>query len=175
MQRTLLAALSLCLMLICGSAYADDWGKTADHYSEGMLGSSPKYHGEPRCKRQCSRPSASWNGTSLVNIETAAGSVTVSPSFASKISGFIRDAVSRGFKGRVSCYARGGHVRNSLHYSGNACDFAQRGWGRTVPPMYHVADIAAKWGLRDGCTFRRSDCGHIQAMSRQESYFASSR
>jgi hypothetical protein len=25
--------------------------------------------------------------------------------------------------------------------------------------MYHVGDLAAKWGLRDGCSF--GDCGHI--------------
>ena len=95
----------------------------------------------------------------LVTISTAAGSVTVSPEFAPKIKGFIADAVARGFKGRVHCFAHGGHTRNSRHYSGNACDFAQRGWGKTTAPMYHVADLAKKHGLRDGCTFR--DCGHI--------------
>lgn len=95
----------------------------------------------------------------LVTISTAGGPVTVAPSAAEKFRGFIGDVVARGFRGRINCFARGGHVRGSLHYSGQACDFAQHGWGKTVHPMYRVADLAAKWGLRDGCTFR--DCGHI--------------
>lgn len=100
----------------------------------------------------------------LVSISTAAGRITVAPSFAPAIRGFIADVVARGFKGGVHCYASGGHVAGSLHYSGRACDFAQRGWGLTVRPMYRVADLARKWGLRDGCTFR--DCGHIDSGDR---------
>lgn len=93
--------------------------------------------------------------------ETAAGSIVIACGLADKMSGFISDVVARGFKGRVHCFALGGHVRNSLHYRAEACDFAQRGWGKTVRPMYHVRDLAAKWGLRDGCSF--GDCGHIDS------------
>lgn len=100
----------------------------------------------------------------MVTIPTAAGTVTVASSFAPKIKAFIADVVARGFKGQVHCYASGGHVAGSLHYRGEACDFAQRGWGKTVAPMYHVADLAARHGLRDGCTFR--DCGHIDSGAR---------
>lgn len=95
----------------------------------------------------------------LVKIETAAGPIQVSAAIAPRMQAFIADVVARGFKGHINCFARGGHVRGSRHYSGNACDFAQRGWGKTVAVMYHVADLAAKHGLRDGCTF--GDCGHI--------------
>lgn len=100
----------------------------------------------------------------LVTIETAAGPVTVAPAFAAPIRGFIGDVVARGFKGRVKCFSLSrSHVPRSLHFSGNACDFAQRGWNRTVRVMYRVDDLARKWGLRNGCSFR--DCGHIDAGS----------
>lgn len=95
----------------------------------------------------------------IVSVSTMAGAITVASNVADRFSGFIGDVVARGFRGRVHCFARGGHVRHSNHYTGQACDFAQRGWGRTVAPMYHVRDLAAKWGLRDGCSF--GDCGHI--------------
>ena len=97
----------------------------------------------------------------LETVDTAAGiRILVAPSFAPKIEGFIRDVVARGYHPRqIHCYASGGHVHNSLHYSGHACDFDQRGWGLTARPMYHVADLVAKWGLRDGAEFR--DWGHI--------------
>ena len=48
---------------------------------------------------------------------------------------------------------------NSLHHTGHACDFAQTARNRTVALMYHVSDIIAAHGLRDGCSF--GDCGHV--------------
>lgn len=101
----------------------------------------------------------------LVSIETAAGTITVAPRIADRMKGFIADVVERGFKGRVKCYSWSkSHVRNSLHHTGEACDFAQH-WTahglQTHRVMRHVADLTAKWGLRDGCSFR--DCGHIDA------------
>ena len=98
----------------------------------------------------------------LITVSTAAGiDITVAPSFAPRIQGFIGDLVARGYRpSRIGCYSTArSHVRNSNHFWGGACDFNQRGWGKTDRPMYRVADIARKWGLRDGCTFR--DCGHI--------------
>lgn len=99
----------------------------------------------------------------LITVSTAAGmSITVSPSFAPKIEGFIHDLVLEGYHpGQIHCFASGGHVVHSLHYSGNACDFDQSGWGKTARMMYHVQALADKWGLRNGCEFR--DCGHIDA------------
>ena len=97
----------------------------------------------------------------LITVQSAAGPITIAASFRDKIVPFIADVVARGFRGGVHCFARGGHVRGSLHYSGNACDFAQTGWGRTRAPMYHVTDLTNKYGLRDGCSFR--DCGHIDS------------
>jgi hypothetical protein len=106
-------------------------------------------------------PAAEAEHRGLVTVQTAAGRITIAAGFQHKIVPFIAAVVARGFKGQVHCFARGGHVRGSLHYSGNACDFAQTGWGRTRAPMYHVADLAREYGLRDGCTFR--DCGHIDS------------
>lgn len=98
----------------------------------------------------------------LITVQTAAGlPITVDPTFAPKIQGFISDLVASGYKPpRVTCYSTAkSHVRNSNHFWGGACDFNQGGWNKTDRPMYHVAALARKWGLRDGCTFR--DCGHI--------------
>lgn len=100
----------------------------------------------------------------IVTVPTAAGiPITVAAGLAHRFTGFIADLVANGYKpSHIGCYASGGHVPNSRHYSGAACDIDQRGWGKTAAPMYHVAALAAKHGLRDGCSFRHSDCGHVQ-------------
>lgn len=97
----------------------------------------------------------------LATVDTAADiKITVSREHAAKFQGFIADLAAQGYKPpRLKCFATGNHVSRSLHYRGEACDFNQRGWGLTDRPMYHVAALARKWGLRDGCSFR--DCGHI--------------
>jgi len=97
----------------------------------------------------------------LVKIDTAAGPITVSQEFAPKIKAFIQELADAGYHPKkVHCFSLShSHVKHSLHKSGNACDFNQRGWGLTDRFMYHVKHIAAKYGLRDGCSFR--DCGHI--------------
>lgn len=100
-------------------------------------------------------------GSSLVTVKSAAGSITVNAGHASQFLGAIADLVAAGFRGPVHCYARGGHVRHSLHYTGEACDFAQLGRNRVASGagiMYHAHTILTRWGLRDGCTFH--DCGH---------------
>jgi hypothetical protein len=97
----------------------------------------------------------------LVTVATAAGiPITIAGSMAARFQGFIADLVARGYRPRqIHCHANSGHVSRSNHYWGGACDFDQHGWGRTASAMYHVADLAGRWGLRDGCAFR--DCGHI--------------
>lgn len=94
--------------------------------------------------------------------ETLAGVISVSKENAEKFVGVINDLVKAGFKGPVDCAsASGSHVPNSKHYSGNACDFDQCGWGCS-PKIMHTAEAAAiirKWGLTNGCSFR--DCGHV--------------
>ncbi len=104
--------------------------------------------------------------SNMISVSTAAGiDIIVAPQFASKIRGFIGDLVASGYKPpQIHCYSTGGHVSNSFHYQGLACDFNQRGWGLTDRPMYRVAALTRKWGLRDGCSFR--DCGHIDMGTR---------
>lgn len=122
--------------------------------------------------RQRHATDANGNVAGLVTVNTAAGAITVSPAFAPKITAFISDLVASGYTPKhVKCYARGGHVRGSRHYSGNACDFDQRGFGKTAARMYHVAALAAQHGLRDGGSFR--DWGHIddgKPLMRQRDY-----
>jgi hypothetical protein len=115
----------------------------------------------------------------LVTVNTAAGiPIRVASSVAHKFEGFIADLVARGIRPtRIHCAASGGHVRHSLHYWGGACDF--NGSASRFPPMNHhkVADLATKWGLRDGCSFRIRggvpDCGHIDAGTPRRTRYAS--
>ena len=68
-------------------------------------------------------------GHGLVTVATAASiDITVSKNMAPKMQAFIADLMEIGYKPKqIYCFARGGHVRRSLQYSGNACDFDQRG------------------------------------------------
>jgi hypothetical protein len=104
-------------------------------------------------------------GRGLVTVATAAGiDITISKTMAPKMQAFIEDLVEMGYKPKtIHCYARHGHVRGSRHYSGNACDFDQRSWGKTAKMMYHVSVLAKLHGLRDGGSFR--DWGHITMVS----------
>ena len=96
-----------------------------------------------------------------MTVATAAGiDITLSEKMAPKMQAFIADLMEIGYKPKqIHCFARRGHVRGSRHYSGNACDFDQRGWGKTAKMMYHVSVLAKLHDLRDGGSFR--DWGHI--------------
>lgn len=135
-----------------------------EHGCSDLASLPPQRHTETRGRAyRTGRPvvirDVTPRSSGVITVASAAGPIHVSPAIATSMQGFIADVVARGFHGPVHCFARGGHVRNSNHYWGGACDFAQRGWNKTVAVMYHVRDLASKWGLRDGCTFR--DCGHI--------------
>jgi len=100
------------------------------------------------------------SGGGLVTISTAAGPIRVAAHLASRFQALIADFVAHGYNPRsVHCHANGGHVPNSRHYAGAACDFDQRGWGLTTGFMYRARSIIAKHGFRDGCSF--NDCGHV--------------
>jgi hypothetical protein len=99
----------------------------------------------------------------LVTVQTAAGiPITVASHLASKFQALVADFVAAGYRPRhIGCHAHGGHVRNSRHYAGAACDFDQRGWGKTVAFMYssRAHAIIVAHGFRDGRDFR--DQGHV--------------
>ena len=101
----------------------------------------------------------------LVTVRTAAGPIAVASDVAHRFVSLIDDLVARGFHGRVHCYSTShSHVKHSQHFSGRACDFAQRGWNKTVHPMYSSTALIQAHSLRDGCTFHsRKDCGHVDA------------
>lgn len=100
------------------------------------------------------------HGGGIVTVATAAGPITVASHLAARFQALIADFVAHGYKPRrIGCLAHGGHVPNSRHYAGAACDFDQRGWGLTHPFMYHARAIIARHGFRDGCSF--NDCGHV--------------
>jgi hypothetical protein len=105
-----------------------------------------------------SEPAAGYHPGGTVTVSTAAGPITVAADAADKFVSLTNDLVAHGFHGSVNCAATG-HMPNSLHHTGHACDFAQTARNRTVGVMYHVSDIIAAHGLRDGCSF--GDCGHV--------------
>jgi hypothetical protein len=107
------------------------------------------------------RPAArAYSGGGMVIVKTLAGPITVASHLAERFRALIADFVAAGYKPRrVGCLAHGGHVPNSRHYHGAACDFDQSGWGRTTNFMYHARAIIKKHGFRDGCSF--NDCGHV--------------
>lgn len=117
-------------------------------------------HGHHHNGRHHNRHAEGAAPAGIVTIETAAGSVRVAGDMADQVVGIASELVEAGFDGEIACYARSGHIRGSRHYSGHACDFAQRARNKTVALMYVAGEIIERWGLRDGCTFRRPDCGH---------------
>lgn len=121
------------------------------------------FSGEPRPVRARQSTLAVVGRLHLVTVSTAANPIVVDARYVRNFVGLTAALVARGFRGTVHCFAAHGHVRNSLHHTGDACDFAQTGWDRTVPIMYHSTALIESFGLRDGCTFRhpRRDCGHV--------------
>jgi hypothetical protein len=178
-QHTCAVALMLgCVFATPSNASPDPQAKIGsvtqfcgDHVCPAYLSATPRAierrsarraHRVARIVLPKSRPlDANGNPGGLVTVATAAGvDITVSGKMAPKMQAFIADLMEIGYKPRqIHCFARGGHVHGSRHYSGNACDFDQRGWGKTAEMMYHVSVLAKLHGLRDGGSFR--DWGHI--------------
>ena len=123
------------------------------------------------------QPERRARGGGIVTVKTAAGPITVAAHLADRFNALIDDFIAHGYKPRsIGCHAHGGHVPNSRHYAGAACDFDQSGLGRTTSFMYHARAIIKKHGFRDGCAF--GDCGHVDdgktvhyARSRWDSFF----
>jgi hypothetical protein len=124
------------------------------------------------------------NHPPLVTVSTAAHiMITVAPAVAERFVGLIRDLVAAGYNPKnITCYAAHGHIPNSLHHTGEACDIDQSGWNRTSGFMYHAHSIIVANGLRDGCDFHsRKDCGHVDtgrsvaSHTQHHRYYASAR
>lgn len=76
----------------------------------------------------------------------------------------------------IGCFDTHGHMPHSKHYRGLACDIGQIRRNVTTDKfMYHVASIAHRLGLTDGCEWARKrgerytgpDCGHIEVPATQ--------
>lgn len=104
------------------------------------------------------------------------GSATVAAKFQEQFQAFIDevesppdlgvgmfvDAQQGNRIGEIGCLSRG-HMRHSKHHWGGACDFSQLRRSVTTDKfMYHVANIAHRHGLTDGCEWSNKDCGHIE-------------
>jgi len=93
---------------------------------------------------------------------TFAGAVSVSVANADRLVAVINELYQVGYRGPVDCASNArSHVRHSKHFTGDACDFDQCGWG-CAPSIMHTAlarRIIEAHGLTDGCDF--GDCGHV--------------
>ena len=73
------------------------------------------------------------HGGGMVTVPTAAGSIAVTSHIASRFQALIADFVTASYKPRrIGCLAHGGHVPNSRHYAGAACDSISADGG--LPP-----------------------------------------
>lgn len=94
--------------------------------------------------------------------------ITVAAAFVDRFVGFFQELFAREHRlPEIGCYSPTGHMRNSLHHWGGACDVGQRARNVAWRPMYRVTALAHSYGLTDGCEWRGSpDCGHIEVNRR---------
>lgn len=91
-----------------------------------------------------------------------------------QFQGFINDVKAEGFSiGSPGCLSSG-HMRNSKHHWGGACDFfnqyARNKTKLPLPPNH--LQLAAKHGLIDGCIWHSPDCGHFEVPYRGQTYMS---
>lgn len=100
---------------------------------------------------------------SIRTVETDAGPIRVAAQYADRFRGFINALVAQGYKPHeIGCYSARGHMPNSKHHWGGACDIDQRSRNVTAKTMYHVTELAHRFDLTDGCEWRHPDCGHVE-------------
>src|SRR5512139_879715 len=116
-----------------------------------------------RLTRKLAEQTDSIGATKYAKVHTSTGlTATVIASAKDKFQGFIDAVEAAGYKiGDMGCKSWG-HMRNSKHHWGGACDFDQKRRSVTAKFMYNVTSIAHRFGLTDGCTWHPKDCGHIE-------------
>lgn len=88
--------------------------------------------------------------------------ITVASAYADRFVGFFNALLAReGHLPRIGCYSPTGHMRNSLHHWGGACDVGQTARNVAARMMYHVTALAARFGLTDGAMWHNPDAGHV--------------
>jgi hypothetical protein len=90
---------------------------------------------------------------------------------AGQFTGLVKDLVALGYNiGTPGCLSSG-HMPNSKHHWGGACDlFNQTARNVTAlrqPPSSVQIQVAARHGLISGCQWRHPDCGHFEVPSRR--------
>lgn len=101
------------------------------------------------------------------NICTKVGRcATVIASASSNFQGLIHELESMGYNiGSPGCLS-GGHMRNSKHHWGGACDlFNQIARNRAALPMPSTSvqiALAERYGLISGCKWSNPDCAHFE-------------
>ena len=104
-------------------------------------------------------------GSSLTQVCAGGECGTVASSVASQFTGLFQDLKAMGYRLAPGCYSPRGHMPNSLHHWGGACDlFGQ--YARDLMSLPHPAPseqiaLAAKHGLVSGCEWGNRDCGHF--------------
>lgn len=203
-MRKLWGLVALAIVLIATVADArprthqrsHQWGFGWGHYyqhSERRATShrhSYRHHGKrSRYAKRSRKRERGIDPDSLATVTTAVGLTTrVIASAKEQFQGFIRDVekdwrepeTGELTKGNritdIGCYEPRGHMRQSKHHWGGACDFMQTARDKTAAFMRHVTAIADKWGLTDGCTwsgrgrYGGPDCGHIEVKGSNNRY-----
>ena len=142
-MRMIIAALLACLVATPGFAHV-----RRHHHSHRHIHLVRRHDSHP---------------ASVISAQTDAGPIVVAKVYADRFVGFINALVADGYKPKdIGCYAPTGHIRNSEHHWGGACDIDQKERNVTAKFMYHVTELAHKFKLEDGCEWRHPDCGHIQ-------------
>lgn len=121
-------------------------------------------YGEEHQRKAKPKKDVDANGNKLYAVVHIANGQTslVIASAKEKFQGFIDEVEAAGYKIADFGCKSSGHMRNSKHHWGGACDFDQDKRNVTAKFMYHVTQIAHKFGLTDGCTWNGPDCGHIE-------------
>lgn len=149
MKSILLTTIAMCLLFVSSDAQA----RHARHH----------YH---TSHYRHSSHIQTAHGGGLTRICEGGSCGTVAARAAEKFSGLFRDLRAMGYDlGSPGCYSPHGHMRNSLHHSGNACDlFNQYARNRThlrMPPASVQIEVAARHGLTAGASWCNPDGGHF--------------
>lgn len=87
--------------------------------------------------------------------------IYVASAYADRFKEFFEALRRReGRLAHITCLASG-HMPNSLHHWGGACDVGQTARNVAWRAMYHVGALASEYGLTDGCIWSHPDCGHV--------------
>jgi hypothetical protein len=186
MIRSLAGALAIaCILALCASPAE----ATRHHHARHLSGQTSVQSSGPmtcdtdgRCKGGGSLPEFSsllpvisphyLRQRTSGNLCTGQGHcATVAAWAVDKFRGLVSDLEAMGYAiGSPGCLS-GGHMRNSKHHWGGACDlFNQVARNRTAlrqPPPTVQIEVARRHGLISGCEWRRSpDCGHFEVSRR---------